>query len=202
MTCNRMNNINQNVLINGTYNNTFQVVGTAKIKIINISNEKLIVVLDGFILNIKPYYIGDYMKVNAINNNIVVKKKDKTIINTDLLLDGGGIYTFIIINNGEYLLLDDDLQCPVDNLIRVRFVHVGHGFGSVDVMLNNHLFNNIMYMDSNVLEINEKQVKLQITPYDFNPIKLHFKHGGIYTIILINKDNMLSIMNVSSSFCY
>lgn len=201
MSCNKMNNINQNVPIYGSYDDTFHVIGTSKIKIINATNNNYTLFIDGYIIAVKAYYISDYIKVNAAASDVVVKVKEKTIINTELLLEGGGVYTFIIINN-DCLLLNDDVQCPVDDMLRVRFVHVAQNFNKVNVLLNNHQFNDIMYLDSNVLETHDKHVTLKITPYDFNPIKLHFKYGGIYTIILINKNNMLSIMNTDSAYCF
>lgn len=199
MTCNKFNNINQKVPIAGYYDNYMNVIGTASIKLINASSNTVTVYIDSNIINLRPYYIGDYFKVNATSSNVVIKNKHKTIINTDLLLDGGGIYTFIIIGN-EYLLLDDDISCP-NNTIRVRFVHGAQSFGTVDVALGNYQFNDIMYQDSNVLEIDETKTKLTISPYAFTPVNLYFKRSGIYTIILINKNGNLSILNTDSSYC-
>lgn len=200
MSCNKLNNINQNVPIYGTYDNTFHVIGTSKIKIINVTNTNYTLFIDGYIIAITEYYISDYIKVNAAETDVVVKHGEKTIINTELLLEGGGVYTFII-NGNEHLLLNDDLECPKDNLIRVRFIHVANKFNKVNVLLNNYQFDDIRYLDSNVLETKDKHIMLNVTPYAFNPIKLHLKQHSIYTIILINKNNMLSIMN-TNGVCY
>ena len=200
MSCRRFNNVNQDVLIDGTYNNTYHIIGTSKVKVINVTGEEYTLFLDGYIIHLRPYYIGDYIKVNAAESMVVVKKKDQTIINADLLLEGSGIYTFII-NGNDYLLLDDAVKCPADKLTRIRFVHVANNFNDVNVMLNNYKFDNIGYLDSYVLELKEKHVTMQISPYQFNPVKLHFKHGGVYTIILINKNNMLSILS-TDNYCY
>jgi hypothetical protein len=157
-------------------------------------------IIDGYIIAITEYYISDYIKVNAAETDVVVKHGEKTIINTEVLLEGGDVYTFII-NGNEHLLLNDDLECPKDNLIRVRFIHVANKFNKVNVLLNNYQFDDIRYLDSNVLETKDKHIMLNVTPYAFNSIKLHLKQHSIYTIILINKNNMLSIMN-TDGVCY
>lgn len=197
------------VHIIGTYNKKMTIIGKSYLRIIdNIVNDiKYDIYVDDILLyhGINYKKITDYLNVNTGNKHFIIKHKKNIIYDADLLLLADGIYTLILIgdtNNVRVMLLDDNITCPKNGNIRIRLIHAAFNVPSIDIKIDNMLYNNVEYKSSNTYEINKQYNTLSSTvnvslihkKHKFNTYPLYLISGGVYTAILSGTIDNLFIL--------
>jgi hypothetical protein len=150
--------------------------------------------------------ISSFIELNTGRQHVIVKNKNNIVIDFDILLLAGYSYTLVLIgesNNITPLLLDDDIECQGDDYVYIRFIHAAYNIPSIDIAIDQDLYENFNYKDTHVLNIPKKHkgttsttinLSLINKKYKFNTYPMYVKFGGIYTVVLSGTIDNLFIL--------
>ena len=187
------------IKLNQSYGSQVTLIGQSNLRIINniIDSPSYSIYINNNKTWNHIHYktISNFKELNTGNQYISIKNKDDVLIDFNVLLLAGITYSIILTGEQDKivpLLLDDTIECEGNQYIYIRFIHGVYNVPSINIKIDDELFENFNYKDSHVLKIEKKSnintdtihLSLINKKYKFNTYPMYVKYGSIYTVVL------------------